>query len=99
MTNNYIADQNGFRSSLAPSNGPLLPLVGKAPKVSVSHAPVASKSNIKHLSFCLILMVLFVVAAAPVHVAPVPVASAPVHVAPVPVAATPTVKGESLHFL
>lgn len=49
MTNNYIADQNGFRSSLAPSNGPLLPLVGKAPKVSVSHAPVASKPTITYL--------------------------------------------------
>ncbi|EFX65770.1 hypothetical protein DAPPUDRAFT_332865 [Daphnia pulex] len=41
VTNNYIADANGFRSSLAPSNGPLLPLVGKAPKVPISHAPIA----------------------------------------------------------
>ena len=39
VTNNYIADENGFRSSLAPSNGPLLPLVGKAPKVQVVAAP------------------------------------------------------------
>ena len=35
VTNNYIADENGFRSSLAPSNGPVLPLVGKAPKVPI----------------------------------------------------------------
>ena len=45
VTNNYIADENGFRSSLAPSNGPLLPLVGKAPKVRISHAPIAGKHN------------------------------------------------------
>jgi hypothetical protein len=43
VTNNYIADENGFRSSLAPSNGPLLPLVGKAPKIPISHAPIAGK--------------------------------------------------------
>ncbi len=45
VTNNYIADANGFRSSLAPSNGPLLPLVGKAPKVPISHAPIASSKH------------------------------------------------------
>lgn len=36
MTNNYIADENGFRSSLAPSNGPPAPLVGKLPKVPLA---------------------------------------------------------------
>ena len=43
VTNNYIADENGFRSSLAPSNGPLLPVVGKAPKVpvAIAHADIA----------------------------------------------------------
>ncbi|XP_057365747.1 cuticle protein 7-like [Daphnia carinata] len=41
VTNNYVADENGFRSSLAPSNGPLLPLVGKAPKLPISHVPIA----------------------------------------------------------
>lgn len=86
MTNNYIADQNGFRSSLAPSNGPLLPLVGKAPKVavtSVSHAPVASKSNSQML--CIYNSNNIIV---------ITVAAAPVQVAAVPVAAAPTVKGK-----
>lgn len=43
VVNNYIADENGFRSSLAPSNGPLLPVVGKLPKAPVAHAPIACK--------------------------------------------------------
>lgn len=59
VTNNYIADANGFRSSLAPSNGPLLPLVGKAPKVPISHAPIASKHNSSFFIEFLVKLFLF----------------------------------------
>lgn len=84
VTNNYIADANGFRSSLAPSNGPLLPLVGKAPKVPISHAPITSKHNsLFFVKFLLKPSIFIAVAAAPIPVAPI-------HVAPF----TPLVKGE-----
>jgi len=36
VTNHYIADENGFRSSLAPSNGPVLPVTGKISGVPVT---------------------------------------------------------------
>ena len=36
VTNHYVADENGFRSSLAPSNGPLLPVSGKIHGVPVA---------------------------------------------------------------
>ena len=39
VTNHYIADENGFRSSLAPSNGPVLPVTGK-----ISGVPVTGQS-------------------------------------------------------
>ena len=39
ITNNYIADENGFRSSLASSNGPLLPVVGKLPATATVALP------------------------------------------------------------
>ena len=48
VTNNYVADENGFRSSLAPSNGPLLPLTGKVPKAPVAAAYVAAPAFAPH---------------------------------------------------